>query len=177
MSAASSPLVAIATLFDQAAVPYAVIGAHAVNVWVEPRFTADVDVTAAVDGDGLRRLEDVLHRAGWISDRVHGATLPSGPDFVRFVSSNATTTLEVQAAKTELQREVVRRAIASDEGVRVATPEDLIVLKLIADRPKDQVDLLSLSALPALDWAYVERWAKEWDVGARLARLRGAGAD
>jgi hypothetical protein len=55
---------------------------------------------------------------------------------------------------------------------RVATPEDLIVLKLIADRPKDRQDLLGLVALPDLDWAYVARWAAEWDVAERLAALR-----
>jgi hypothetical protein len=37
------------------------------------------------------------------------------------------------------------------------TPEDLIVMKLIAHRPKDRIDLLGLVALPGLDWSYVER--------------------
>ena len=32
-------------LLDEAGVEYAVIGGHAVNAWLEPRFTADVDVT------------------------------------------------------------------------------------------------------------------------------------
>jgi hypothetical protein len=80
--------------------------------------------------------------------------------------------VEIQAAKTALQHDVVCRARTSSEGVRVATPEDLIVLKLIADRPKDRQDLLGLVALPDLDWAHVERWAAEWDVADRLASLR-----
>ena len=84
-------------------------------------------------------------------------------------------TLEVQTAKTDFQREVVRRAAVSDDGVRVASPEDLIVLKLIANRPKDQVDLLALAALGDLDWAYVERWADAWGVREVLERLRPGG--
>ena len=172
MSAATSALATIAQLFERARVPYAVIGAHAVNAWVEPRITADVDVTAAADADGMRHLEEVLRTEGWSVDRAHGADQPSGPDFVRFVSRTTVTTLEVQTAKTEFQREIIRRAVVSDDGVRVASPEDLIVLKLVANRPKDQVDLLALAALPQLDWPYIERWADAWNVRDVLARLR-----
>ena len=77
------------------------------------------------------------------------------------------------AAKTDLQRAVIARAIRAEDGVRVATAEDLIVLKLIANRPKDQVDLQGLVALPSLDWGYIERWAAEWEVFELLHRLRG----
>lgn len=70
--------------------------------------------------------------------------------------------MEIQAAKTALQREVIRRAVVSEEGMRVATAEDLVILKLIADRPKDQADLAGLVRLPGLDWAHVERWAEQW---------------
>ena len=83
-------------------------------------------------------------------------------------------TLEVQTAKTDLQREVIRRAVVAEDGVRIASVEDLIVLKLIANRPKDQADLLALVALPDVDWPYVERWADAWSVGDVLSRLRRA---
>ena len=99
--------------------------------------------------------------------------MPSGPDFVRFGSAEGPIVVEVQAAKTELQRTLIERAIPSEGGVRVATPEDLIVLKLIANRAKDQIDLLGLVALPSLDWAYVERRAAEWEVLPLLKRARG----
>jgi hypothetical protein len=80
--------------------------------------------------------------------------------------------LKVQTAKTEFQREVLRRAAVRHDGSHVATPEDLIVMKLIAHRPKDRIDLLGLVALPGLDWSYVERWADEWQVRDRLDTLR-----
>lgn len=80
--------------------------------------------------------------------------------------------IEVQVAKTEYQREMLQRAVASETGARVATREDLIVLKLIADRAKDKLDLEGLMVLDGLDWEYVERWAREWDVVDRLDRIR-----
>ena len=66
----------------------------------------------------------------------------------------------------------MRRALIRADGLRVATASDLIVLKLIANRPKDQNDLLGLLALPTIDWPYVERWANEWDVRGLLDGLR-----
>ena len=161
-------------LLDEAGVEFAVIGGLAVNAWLEPRFTADVDVTVHAPPATMDRLKVVLASHGYRVTREHGAAQPSGPDFVRFVSDAAGITLEVQASKTAFQREVLRRAGAAGTP-RIATPEDLIVLKLIANRPKDRIDLLGLMQLDGLDWGYVERWAAAWDVVDRLRALRRDG--
>ena len=47
-----------------------------------------------------------------------------------------------------------------------------IVVKLIADRPKDRIDLQGLVELPGLDWSYVEGWVDAWEVRDRLEALR-----
>lgn len=163
---------ALLDLLDRAGVEYVVIGGHAVNAWLEPRFTADLDVTLQADPDVMARLKAVLEERGYRVTREHGADLPSGPDFVRFVSDRESLTLDVQTAKTELQRECLRRAAASGRTPRIATAEDLIVLQLIAGRPKDEIDLLGLVRLDGLDWTYVERWAAEWELADRLRALR-----
>jgi hypothetical protein len=165
---------ALLDLLDRSGVEYVVIGGHAVNAWLEPRFTADLDVTLQADPDVMARLRDVLAEKGYRVTREHGADLPSGPDFVRFVSDRESLTLEVQTAKTELQRECLRRAAASGRRPRIATAEDLIVMKLIAGRPRDEIDLLGLLRLDELDWAYIERFAVEWEVVDRLRSLRTA---
>lgn len=59
--------------------------------------------------------------------------------------------LEVQVAKTEFQREVIGHAV-EERGLRIATAEDPISVKPIADRKKEQIDLSGLSALADLDW-------------------------
>ncbi len=165
-------LAAVARLFEEAGVAYALIGAHAVNAWIEPRVTADVDITAQVSHATQERLEAVFCAAGFELARAEGANLSSGPDFLRFVSLDRLVIVEIQAVKTEFQDRVVERAIAAEDGVRVATPEDLIVLKLIANRPKDHVDLLGLVQLDRLDWTYLEHWAGVWEVLPLLRGLR-----
>jgi hypothetical protein len=79
--------------------------------------------------------------------------------------------LELQTAKTALQRSAVARA-QNHAGVRVATPEDLIVFKAIANRPKDQVDLLGLVRLANIDWDYVDAEARNWGVHGVIASVR-----
>lgn len=175
MAAARTALGALAEQVEDAGVPYVLIGGHAVNAWLEPRFTADVDLTVQAGAAELARLGAVLQAAGYRREARHGAEQASGPDFERYASADRLVVIEIQAAKTALQREVIRRGVVGTEGLRVATPEDLIVLKLIADRPKDQGDLAGLVRLPGLDWAYVEGWAEQWGVLDRLRALRASG--
>jgi len=165
----AAPIQALARLLDREDLPYALIGGHAVNTLLEPRLTRDIDVTVVAGAEGIGRLRAALEAEGFALEREFGSELPSGPDFLRFVSEPVV--IEVQTAKTRYQHDVVRRA-ASAGGVRVASPEDLIVLKLIADRPKDQEDLRGLARLSSIDWSYVERCTEEWGVLDRLLRLR-----
>lgn len=169
----SLSIAAIGRILEETGTSWALIGGHAVNVWVEPRATADIDITVAADPAGLERLRRALEAAGLRVELDLGAEQPSGPDFIRLVSADRAVVLEVQHAKTRLQASLLDRAVRHGD-VRVATVEDLLVLKLIAYRSKDRADLVSLARLPALDWAYVETHARAWGVYDRLARLRDA---
>ena len=169
----------LAQIAAEAELPHVVIGGLAVNVWLEPRFTADIDVTVAADPGAMERARKAFLTRGFAVDREHGAGLPSGPDFVRFVRRDTDPDVELQTAKTAYQDEVIARAVDTEAypGLRVATPEDLIVLKLIAFRAKDRIDLLGLVALSNLDWSYVQGWVDVWEVGDRLRRIRSAAFD
>ena len=156
MTVADDPLALLAAVFDSAGLAYALIGGHAVNVWLEPRFTADIDVTVLADPAAMARARAGLAAAGYQVATEHGADLPSGPDFVRFTRGADDPPFELQVAKTPLQEALVARARRDPAGVATATPEDLILLKLIAHRPKDLADLAGLLALPGLDWDYIE---------------------
>ena len=155
-----------------AGVQHALIGGYAVNAWLPPRLTGDIDLTIAADRAGFERLAERLAVEGLTRTKEQGAGAPSGPDFQRFMSRDRRIVVEIQAAKTPFQHEVIRRAQPLPAGLRVATPEDLIVLKLIADRGKDAEDLQGLCGLSGLDWEHVKRWALVWGVQDRLLRYR-----
>lgn len=64
MPPADAPLAFLARLLDRAGLAHALIGGHAVNVWLEPRFTADIDVTVLTDREAMARLRTDLEAAG-----------------------------------------------------------------------------------------------------------------
>lgn len=149
---------------------HALIGGHAVNAHVRPRMTTDVDFCIDATPQELARLERELAAQGFRVTRSHGSEQASGPDFVRFVDDEQTT-LEFQTAKTSFQRAVVSRATRVGP-LRIATVEDLLVMKAIANRAKDQRDLDELAKLPDLDWSYVVDNARAWGVDGVIDAVR-----
>jgi hypothetical protein len=161
-------------LFDEAGLQYALIGGMAVNAWVVPRFTADIDFVVEAEPVAVRAAEERLLSAGFRYLRRQDAGGASGPDFIRMQQDATGAVIDLQAAKTPFQTAIVARAVLDPSGVRIATPEDLIVLKLIAGRSRDQRDLAELLALSGLDWRYIEREAMVWGLGDRLRAARAA---
>lgn len=154
-------------------IPYALIGAYAVNVWLEPRYTADVDLVVQVGGQGaeLDGLINQFINGGFTISAEDVTDNPSGPDFLKFESMEGGLVIDIQLVKTGYQQQVIEEAKEVD-GFRIARAEDLIILKLIANRPKDRIDLEGLARLPDIEWPYVEKWATEWEVTDLLASLR-----
>ncbi|MBA4179246.1 MAG: hypothetical protein C0506_01520 [Anaerolinea sp.] len=164
----------IGQAFEQAGLEAVLIGGQARNFWTEPRATMDFDFTVAADATAFRRLLETLSAQGFRTLRDQGPHQPSGPDFVQMVNTASGEAIDLQAAKTDFQATLIERGVRLDPGqqLRVATVEDLLVLKLIANRKKDQNDLIDLALLDGIDWSYVEHWARVWGVSELLANLR-----
>lgn len=65
----------------------------------------------------------------------------------------------------------------ADYELRVAAPEDVLLMKLLAARPLDLADAAALVRTHGkeMDTAYLERWARELDVEQEVARALAAG--
>jgi len=161
---------------------YAIIGAVARNAWAPPRATTDIDITVAADADTLRAISEALGSVGYREARAHRTDpIDSLPDILIFRSAaGRPRQLDVLVAKTPFEHSVLERAVLIAVGrveVPVASPEDLVVYKLLADRPRDREDVRAIlrtqeRAARPFDWSYVERWAAFWQIADRLARLR-----
>lgn len=118
-------------------------GAQAVQVWGLPRLTADVDITARLK----RAKSDFVAsmRGAGFDLRVRDVA-----DFVKktrvfpFVHRASGIPVDVVLAGPGLEDEFLERARPVDVGgvlVPVISPEDLIVTKVLAGRPKDIEDI------------------------------------
>lgn len=159
MTALEQAVVDISAALELAGIDYMIVGGIANAIWGEPRATVDVDVTVAVDNPELSATVERLAHS------FHAAV----PDPEAFVRSTRVLPLDTAAgiridvifALLSFEVAAVQRAVRVAFGsrpVRVVTPEDLILMKVISERPRDQADAEALVRRRAdtLDRAYLE---------------------
>ena len=149
-------------------IDYALIGGVAVGFWSQERFTKDIDFTVALNEALWLELEAYLKNSGDVridliaTDKENA---PGLPYLIRLKFKEAFIDLIVSL--TDFQKSLLQRKIPVDfsgKKIFIASPEDIIVSKLIANRSQDLVDIESLvTHLENLDSAYIEKWAREWD--------------
>ena len=68
-----APIEDLARLFEEVGVPFALIGGHAVNHWLTPRLTGDIDLTMELGTEKMVELRRLLkeHAEQWgVGDRL-----------------------------------------------------------------------------------------------------------
>lgn len=132
--------------------------------------------------EALERIEQALKRLGYERVRSHRAdpTDELADLIVLRAPTGSLRQVDLLIAKTAFETQVLQRAIPMEVGgvtLPVATLEDLIVYKLVADRTRDREDIdailrTQLRTGRKIDWAHIERWAGFWGVSERLTELR-----
>ena len=137
---------------------FCVIGGLAVYRWGEIRATKDVDISLLVElGDERQYIEKLLKK---FKSRIPDAAEFALQNRVLLLTGSNGTPIDIGLASFTYEVEVVERAtpFRFDKGVNVVTAsaEDLIILKLLAERPIDLFDIRGiLVRQPQLDWSYL----------------------
>lgn len=152
-----SLLRALSTALDGLNIGWYVFGAQAVLHWGRPRFTEDVDVTVLAGSVETTRLVATLSDHGFTL-RIEGT--PAFVDQTRVLPlayADGDWALDLVLGGPGLEEDFLRRSIPTEVSpgfrVRIICPEDLIVTKVLAGRPKDLDDARSvvLAQREALD--------------------------
>jgi len=160
---------------QSANVPAVIVGGVAVSLLGRPRFTRDID--ALVDLDETR-WPTLLEAARLL------AIVPRIDDPLEFV--RRTRVLLLRHEPSQIDIDVIvgglpfeRAAVASGEwralggfDVRLPRAEDLMIMKAIAQRPQDLLDLEALiETHPEADLSHVRHWVREFSVAATMPSL------
>lgn len=167
----------LAEALDAESVPYVFIGGVAMNAWAVPRGTFDLDVVLSVPEDALRRLLAAMEARGWVVDPVFVSGFRdrlSGMEKIHVQLPVQTTllTADIFLAHDPYLKSVLERRVLSDTGagrIWVCTAADVVLLKLVASRRKDLLDvenILQVQGIPERD--YLERWADQLGIRKRL---------
>jgi predicted nucleotidyltransferase len=139
LSTFSTLLARIGTTLEDRGVPYMVIGGYAAILYGEPRLTRDIDITVGLGPDHLDRLLDAVRQADLVP--AQGAEDLARRNYV-LPCSDPTTQLDVDiilAVSTYEQEAMARSRTVAVGGanVRFASPEDVLIHKVVAGRPRD----------------------------------------
>jgi hypothetical protein len=143
--ALSQAFEALVTTFDERRVRYAIIGGIATIQHTRVRTTDDIDALLTVPQIALPGLFETLQARGFDIDTIKS---------IREFRDDGLTTVRYKGVLIDLMRpvlpvyaHVLDRAIDAQvlgRKVRVSSAEGLIVMKLIAMRPQDEVDVRDL---------------------------------
>jgi len=144
-----------------------IIGGTAVSILGRARFTEDVDAMFLLSIHDIPCLLEAAKEEG-IDPRIENAAefaKKSRVMLMRHVISD--TNIDISLGIMPFEQEMVERSVVHqiDEAlqIRLPTPEDLIIMKAIAHRPKDLEDIRTIAEkYPNLDADRIKQWVKEF---------------
>lgn len=157
---------ALQRLFEKFGNRGVIIGGIAVGFLGRPRLTEDIDAMF------LLSLQDIPE----FLEAAKGESIePRIPDIQQFARQNRVLLLQHVPSETKIdislgilpfEEEVVERGIiqsTSTFSVHLPTPEDLIIMKAVAHRPKDLEDIRTIvDKNPKMDIPRIEKWVKQF---------------
>ncbi len=162
----SAPINAVDSLIQSFDNKGIVIGGVAATFLGTPRMTADVDALIMMGHADIPRLITRANALGLVE------RLPDTEDFalrsnmILLRHEESGVDVDIAIGQLPFEEEAVQRAkVYQTEHVRLRlpSPEDLIILKLAAFRPKDRIDIESIIELhPDLDRDRIVEWGRKF---------------
>jgi hypothetical protein len=164
MSNLEQTLIELASKLKEGGISYMVIGGIANAVWGEPRVTLDIDVTIWVPVSEASKIVSLL-------ETVCRPLVPDPADFVQRTSvlpmqAKSDVRIDLIFGSLPFEKEAIERTVeveVSETSVRFATPEDLIITKIVSERQRDADDVRAILSRQRsrLDFTYLDPRIRE----------------
>jgi hypothetical protein len=154
------------TLFKDRQIPATIIGGIAASILGRPRVTRDIDALVMLDGEAWEGL--------LIASRQFGFS-PRLSDALQFARTNRVLLLRHEPSGIDVdiafgglpfEEETIKRASSvsvGDISITLPSPEDLIIMKAVAHRPRDIADIEGIvDAHPNLDEDRIRMWIAQF---------------
>ena len=166
LSALQSHLTALQRLLSRFGEQGVIIGGIATGFLGRPRLTVDIDAMFLLSVKDIPNLMQAAKQEG-IDPRIEAAEAFARKNRVVLLQhTESGIGIDISLGILPFEEEMVQRSIVHKIGslaLRLPTPEDLIILKAVAHRPKDLQDIRDIMiSHPTLDQARIERWLKDF---------------
>jgi hypothetical protein len=155
-----------------------VVGGIAVSIWAGPRATVDLDFIIGLDEERLSSFIQSAHEAGFVVFDAKPVEFKKIKFLRMHLQGKDSQLLMVDfiLADDAYKRESLGRAVQLDwegEELYVASPEDLVLLKLLSGRGQDKVDAENVIQMQkaSLDRNYLKRWGERLSLWEFLDQL------
>lgn len=144
---------------------YCLVGGLAATRWGEPRFTKDIDIVLLTGFGNESQFVQPLLEA--FPARLADAALFAREHRILLLSSKNGVALDISLGGLPFEEEMLSRSrstlVLPGVEMRTASPEDIVIMKSIANRPIDLKDIEGIlsSQGDKLDCDYIRRWLSE----------------
>ncbi len=160
----------LSKFLKEARVDYAVLGGIAVSVYSEPRMTQDIDLNIILDIKDLAEFLKKSRDYGFLPlpTDIHKFVKETGVIPMKFSKSGVIGRFDFIIAQNLIEFAGIKRAGFKkiyNVNVKIVTAEDLLLHKLLSERPRDHEDArgILLRQGKKLNLEYVSAWLKKID--------------
>jgi len=168
----------IGDIFRNNKIPFALIGAYASSAWGVIRATKDIDILIEIKRDEIDKISSELNEKGFQVEIRFGnlEDALAGVIKLNFKSREGDETIDLILGVKRLPKNVFQRAIdltIFEQIIPVVSPEDLIVMKLLADSPLDIQDAQGIIDVleEKIDMEYLSKTCRKLRLNLNKLRL------
>jgi hypothetical protein len=151
---------------DEARAPHALLGGIAVSLIAQPRATRDIDACIWLEQKLWSSLIDSGRDYGFVPRVDDAVAFAERSRVFLLVHEPTGIKVDLSVAGLPFEKEMLSRAstvAVGDFEVTIPSPEDLIITKAVAHRPRDLVDIDSIiETHPQLDLSRIRNLVKEF---------------
>jgi hypothetical protein len=160
---------------ESSKVPHTLLGGVAVSLISQPRATRDIDACILVEQDLWPSLIDSGKNYGFLP-RINDILAFAARSRVFLLLHQPTAIkVDISVAALPFEQEMLSRATTicvGDLEIKVPTPEDLVISKAVAHRPRDLVDIGSiLVSHPDIDLSRVRSFVSQFSIVLEMPEI------
>ncbi|MDQ3010498.1 MAG: nucleotidyltransferase [Acidobacteriota bacterium] len=152
-----------------------IIGGVAVALIAQPRMTEDIDAVISLDTDLLESFLSTAGSYGFVPRISDAADFARRHRVILLQHQPTGINIDLSCGVLPFEEEMILRARPLTIGslkIKVATPEDLVIMKAVAHRPRDIADIEAiLNIEPTLDLERVRRWVSQFAEALEMPEL------
>ncbi len=158
----------IVKVLEQFKVKYVIIGGIAASIWGKPRMTLDADIVILLSTENIADFLKVLRENGFLiskssEPKMIGRLRRFLPIKVRFTKA---ISCDLRISSYSIDRNAIERAKKIrifNTRIKIATPEDVIIYKLVRFEDIDKADIKTIIQRIGrkLDFNYIRKSVKQ----------------